>query len=172
MAAVATHGVHIWDLPMRTQLADALAGRALPSIQYGVPQSKSWEWMAVLFNVNTGTYPFAQNWNTEEKPQFKASQRELAETCYTELERYIRTYLELNPDPRFEWLCKFRVLYAFADLIRRGILNHGPMMGWAVQSGDSFYLEFDVPMPKRQGVPKERGLPYLLRKLVVWKATN
>ena len=156
MAAAATHGVHIWDLPMRIQLADALAGRALPSIQYGVPQSKSWEWMAVLFNVNTGTYPFAQNWNTEEKPQFKASQRELAETCYTELERYIRTYLQLNSVPRFEWLCQFRVLHTFSDLIRRGILNHGPMMGWAVQAGDSFYEKWEAPMPRRQGVPLER----------------
>ena len=172
MAAVATHGVNVWDLTIANQLEDALAGRRLPSIQYGVPQSKSWEWMAVLFNKNTGRYPFSQNYNKEDKPLFKAIARELAEKCYWDLERYIRKFLEVNPAPMFEWLCKFRVLYAFADLIRRGILNHGPMMGWAVQSGDSFYLEYDVPMPKRQGVPKERGLPYLLRKLVVWKATN
>ena len=112
--------------------------------------------MAVLFNVHTGTYPGAQDWNPEERPCFKASQRELAELCHVDLFRYIMAYLESNTDPRFEWLCKFRVLYAFADLIRRGILNHGPMMGWAVQARDLFYVEHDVPMPRRQGVPAER----------------
>ena len=92
MASVGTHGVNIWDLTMATQLADALAGRTLPSIQYGRPQSKSWEWMVVLFNVNTGTYPGAQDWNPEEKPVFKASARELAEKCHSDLRRYIATF--------------------------------------------------------------------------------
>ena len=156
MASVAMHGLNLWDLPMQTQLADALAGRPLPNIQYQVPPSKSWEWMAVLFDVHAGTYPVAQDWNREDKPMFSASARELAEKCHSDLRRYIMTFLELNPDPRFEWLCKFRVLYAFADLIRRGILNHGPMMGWAVQAGDTFYVDYEVPMPRRQGVPTER----------------
>ena len=172
MACVEKHGCNLWDLPLATQLADALAGRPLPNIQYRVHPSQSWEWMAVLFDVHTGTYPSAQDWNTDEAPLFDARARDLAEKCHADLKRYIQLFLQVKPHPNFRWLCKFRVLYSFANLIRRGVLNHGPMMGWAIQSGDSFYEEWDVPMPRRQNVAKERGLPYLLRKLVVWKATN
>jgi hypothetical protein len=122
---------------------EALQSGGLPDISRGVGGTdKTVNWISVFFDKNTMDYPQTQDWNPlggdSFEPLFRADLREKAAFCVQGIGDWLGTRREM---PLCDvQLFNMKMMLAFSRKVAAGVVSHGPLLGWAYQQGDRFYI--------------------------------
>jgi hypothetical protein len=143
---------------------EALQNGNMPDItRGGGATDQKVNWISVFFDKSTMDYPRVQDWNPEGgdtfEPLFSAAVREKAAFCVQGLSDWLGTRRDVPIQDVQHF--NMRMMLAFCKKVAAGVVSHGPLLGWAYQQGDPFYIysqagtssvrEISFIMPKRIG---------------------